>query len=281
MKNIFKYTALITIMGYSSIALSQGLNIQERQAVNLSQKWRNGSPYTKPLLGKNGVKFVYGSSQPYIVTSIFRVTDIALEPGERVNNINIGDSIRWDISPTITGSGSNKQVHIIIKPYDKNLSTNLIISTDRRSYHLNLKSTSKKYVSNVSFIYPEDLNEQIAKINADRQKHIERTTLPDGSGNIDNLNFEYNISGNASWRPIRVYDNGQQTTIQMPNKISTGDAPALLVLKNSGSIFKSDTTAVVNYRVINNKYIVDGIFNKVILVSGVGSNQQKITISKK
>ncbi|WP_165544820.1 P-type conjugative transfer protein TrbG [Pasteurella multocida] len=282
MKKTLTLTLLSGLMITSHLAIAETFSKSEAKALQLSQKWRSGYASAQPGLSTNGsIQYVFGSSQPSIVTAIFQVTDIALQPGEQLNNINIGDKVRWSLEPTISGSGSNKQVHVIVKPLDTNLDTTLILSTDRRVYHLRLKSTAKKFVSSVSFVYPEDVNAQIQKLNADRQHHLDRTQLPDGSGSIDNLNFEYEISGSPSWKPIRVYDNGQQTTIQMPKRMNTGDAPALLVLKKPGGVFSKEQTAVVNYRVIDSKYIVDGIFDKVILVSGVGSSQERVTISKK
>lgn len=273
---------LFSALIISPIAIADSFSKSEVKALQLSQKWRNGYASAQPGLAENGsIQYVFGSSQPSIVTAIFQVTDIALQPGEMLHNINIGDKVRWSLEPTISGSGANKQVHLIVKPLDTNLDTTLILSTDRRVYHLRLKSTAKKFVSSVSFVYPEDVNAQIQRMNAEKQQYMDRTQLPDGSGNIDNLNFEYDISGNPSWKPVRVYDNGQQTTIQMPKKMTTGTAPALLVLKKSGGVFSTEETAVVNYRVIDNKYIVDGIFNKVILISGVGNSQERVTISKK
>lgn len=282
MKHTITLSLLATLMLTPSLTSAESFSKSEAQALKLSQQWRNGYASAKPGLAENGsIQYVFGSSQPSIVTAIYQVTDIALQPGEMLNNINIGDKVRWSLEPTISGSGSDKRVHIVVKPLDVNLDTTLILSTDRRVYHLRLKSMQKKFVSSVSFVYPEDINSQIAKLNADRQQYLDRTELPDGTGSIDNLNFEYDISGNTSWRPVRVYDNGQQTTIQMPKKMKTGDAPALLVLKKSGGIFTNEQTAVVNYRVVDSKYIVDGIFDKVILVSGVGNSQQRVTISKK
>ncbi|MFC1098356.1 P-type conjugative transfer protein TrbG [Pasteurella multocida] len=282
MNKTITLTLLSGLIITSPLAIADTFTKSEAKALQLSQKWRSGYASAQPGLAENGsIQYVFGSSQPSIVTAIYQVTDIALQPGEMLNNINIGDKVRWSLEPTVSGSGSNKQVHVIVKPLDTNLDTTLILSTDRRVYHLRLKSTSKKFVSSVSFVYPEDVNARVQKLNAEKQHYLERTQLPDGSGSIDNLNFEYEISGNPSWKPVRVYDNGQQTTIQMPKQMKTGDAPALLVLKKSGGLFSSEKTAVVNYRVIDGKYIVDGIFDKVILVSGVGNSQERVTISKK
>lgn len=273
---------LLSVLIASPVAMADSFTKSETKALQLSQKWRNGYASAQPGLAQNGsIQYVFGSSQPSIVTAIYQVTDIALQPGETLHNINIGDKVRWSLEPTISGSGTNKQVHVIVKPLDTNLDTTLILSTDRRVYHLRLKSTSKKFVSSVSFVYPEDVNAQLQRMNAEKQQYLDRNQLPDGSGSIDSLNFEYDISGSPSWKPVRVYDNGQQTTIQMPKKMTTGSAPALLVVKKSGGIFSKEETAIVNYRVIDNKYIVDGIFDKVILVSGVGSSQERVTISKK
>ncbi|WP_349826477.1 hypothetical protein ABHM94_00160 (plasmid) [Campylobacter jejuni] len=40
---------------------------------------------------------------PSIVTAPLRLTDISLEPGEVIKDVQIGDSIRWAISLSISG----------------------------------------------------------------------------------------------------------------------------------------------------------------------------------
>jgi len=69
-----------------------------------------------------------------------QVCDVALEAGEQVNTLNLGDAARWVTPPAITGIGADETTHLIIKPLDVGLKTSLMVATNRRSYHLQLKS---------------------------------------------------------------------------------------------------------------------------------------------
>ena len=87
------------------------------------------------------------------------------------------------------------------------------------------------------------------------------------------LNFAYTIAGpNVPWKPIRAFDDGSHVYIQMPAGMKSSEAPALLINAGSG-------TQMVNYRVEGNYYVVDRLFSDAILVSGVGREQDRVTIS--
>ena len=64
--------------------------------------------------------------------------------------------MRWIIGDTESGAATAKKVHILVKPTRPDLITNLVINTDRRTYHLELRSTEKTYMASVSWIYPQD-----------------------------------------------------------------------------------------------------------------------------
>jgi type IV secretion system protein VirB9 len=114
------------------------------------------------------------------------------------------------ISPAISGSGKNEVSHVIVKPTEKGLETTLAIYTDRRSYHINLKSVEKKYFPLVSFAYKDQLDAQWSAYKEQKRDQVNasRFATGDGVANIDNLNFNYKISGSAKWKPTRVYNNG-------------------------------------------------------------------------
>jgi type IV secretion system protein VirB9 len=128
----------------------------------------------------------------------------------------------------------------------------------------------------VSFIYPQDLKTQWAQVVQSRQVN----TLPGTQEYLGNLDFHYAISGSASWKPIRVYNDGVKTIIQMPSTLSQSEAPVLLVVRPGGGLLTPTQSAMVNYRVQDDRYIVDSVFSKAILIAGVGSNQEKITITR-
>jgi type IV secretory pathway VirB9-like protein len=61
------------------------------------------------VTGPNGsIKFLYGAQQPSIVCAVLQVCDVALQAGEQVNSINLGDTARWTVEPAVTGSGAAK-----------------------------------------------------------------------------------------------------------------------------------------------------------------------------
>jgi type IV secretion system protein VirB9 len=83
-----------------------------------------------------------------------QVTDIALEPGEKLVSVSAGDTVRWVVGDTTSGAGKAAQVHILVKPIGANLETNLVITTDRRTYHLEMHASQSTYMASVSWTYP-------------------------------------------------------------------------------------------------------------------------------
>ena len=99
-------------------------------------------------------------------------------------------------------------------------------------------------------------------------------------GAIGNLDFAYSVTGDTAWKPLRVYNDGQKTIIQMPSIMAQTEAPTLLLLNKEGGIFSEDETVMVNYRLQGDRYIVDTVFDKAILIAGVGGNQSRVTITR-
>ncbi|MGC8493483.1 MAG: P-type conjugative transfer protein TrbG [Syntrophobacteraceae bacterium] len=265
------------------------LNAQERAGVRIAERWRKGGATgMKPVAGQRGsVEFVFGSSDPTVVCAPLQVCDVALEPGEQVNNVNVGDP-RWSIGPAISGSGRDQVEHLIIKPQDVGLSTTLVVTTNRRTYHMRLVSCRARTMPYVQFIYPNEVQKGWAALRkrdkAFSEEQEESASNAASREYLGDLDFNYRIVGNARWRPVRVYNDGVKTIIQMPSVMSQTEAPALLVIRgdNKGLFnwFKSPQKVLVNYRVQGDRYIVDCVFSKAILIAGVGSNQERVTIAR-
>ena len=259
------------------------LTAQERAALAIAKRWEAGSATgIQPLAGSGGaIKFVYGVQQPSIVCAVLQVCDVALQAGEQVNSINLGDTARWTVEPAITGSGATEIQHLIIKPMDVGLETSLVVTTNRRSYHFRLRSHRTEYMPQVSFTYPEDA--QVKWDAIQRREKQERTdnTLPATGEYLGDLTFDYDLSGSASWKPVRVYNDGRKTIIEMPGAMQQTEAPTLLVVRKEGGMFTDDETVLVNYRVQGNRYIADTVFDRAILISGVGSSQDRVTIVRR
>jgi type IV secretion system protein VirB9 len=197
------------------------------------------------------------------------VSDIALQPGENLTAISAGDTTRWVVGDTTSGSGANRQVHILAKPFAENLRTNLVVTTDRRSYHLQLESTDRTYMAAISWTYPQD-----GLVNSNFASSRPAAGPVDALPSIDNLHFDYVISGdNPPWKPVRAFDDGTHVYIEFPNAINQGEAPPLFVMGDGGS------ADLVNYRVRGNYYIVDQLFGSAEL--RLGQDDQKIVRIKR
>lgn len=188
-----------------------------------------------------------------------QVTDIALQAGETLVSVAAGDTVRWIVGDTSSSSGANRRTHILVKPSAPGLKTNLVISTDRRVYHLALESTERTAMAALSWNYPQDDLMAIERAAADAEAQ-----RPVGDGlALDRLNFDYRISGDdPAWRPLRAFDDGRQTFIAFPASISVGEAPPLFVTDAKGK------AQLVNYRMRGDYYVVDRLFDAAELRLG-------------
>ena len=207
-----------------------------------------------------------------VYTSPGHVTNIMLQPGEELvgpGPVASGDTVRWIIGDTVSGSGPARRVHILIKPTRADIRTNLVINTSRRTYHLELTATSSTYMAAVSWTYPQDalIALQTAEIEAERR-------APVASGiDLAALSFDYAMSGDRPpWRPVRVFDDGRQVFIEFPAAIATGDMPPLFVLGETGA------AELVNYRAQGRYLIVDRLFDKAELRLGSARSAKHVTI---
>ena len=194
--------------------------------------------------------------------AVNQVTDIALEAGEKLVSVSAGDTVRWIVGDTTSGEGKTAQVHILVKPIAADLTTNLVITTDRRTYHLELNATEKTYMASVSWTYPPaDL------IALKREIDPAWTATVDAGPDLAALKFRYRIEGDAPWKPQRVFDDGIKVYIQFPSGLKQGEAPPLFVIGGDGK------PALVNYRVKGTTYIVDRLFAAAELRHGTAPQQ--------
>lgn len=249
--------------------------------VEEAKKWQGGGN-PRPILGADGLlQFPFGEYQPEITCAPLRACDIELQAGETINNVILGDTVRWIPAPAKTGEGSSATPHVIIKPTDKGLQTNLVVTTNRRTYVMTLKSSDVNYISRAGFYYPHDMvQDWTDRADQERRKKEEedkRTVSDLPLVSADQLNFNYKLKGDESmaWYPTRVFDDGTRVFIQMPAAMKSSEAPALVLLDKGGN------SQLVNYRVKDAYYIVDKLFDRAALIVGVGSDQQKIEITKK
>jgi len=202
-----------------------------------------------------------------------QVTDIALQEGESLvgpGPVAAGDTARWMIGDTLSGSGAGSRVHILVKPTRSDISTNLVINTDRRTYHLELRANPRVYMASVSWTYPED--ELIALRLAEQEA---KRTAPIADGlMLESLNFDYRITGDKpAWRPLRVFDDGRRTLVEFTPEIARHEMPPIFVIGKGGD------AELVNYRVSGRHLILDRLIDKAELRLGQGRKQLRVTIT--
>lgn len=253
----------------SASLAADGVTANEAKGMGISTQWRGSRGLvTKGEDGK--VIFLYGEVQPSVVCSPLQVCDIELQGGEVVRDVLVGDTVRWKVEPATSGAAGGQAIHLIVKPSEPGLVTSMVVTTSRRTYHIQLKSHSTQYMARVGFEFPEDVSAKLADVNA----RLEASTIPGAGVPAEQLSFAYSVSGSPGWRPTRVYSDGQKTYIQFPRSISGQDAPVLFVVSGGQN-------RIVNYRMKSNMMVVDYNIDRAVLVSGVGWKQQKVTISRR
>lgn len=203
-----------------------------------------------------------------------QVTDIALQDGEQLvgpGPVAAGDTVRWIIGDTTSGAGPTARVHILVKPTRPDLTTNLVINTDRRTYHIELRATQRTWMASVSWTYPAD---QLIALRG--QNAAAQAAAPIASGvDIGALQFRYRITGdNPPWRPLRAFDDGRQVFIEFPAGIAQGEMPPLFVVSPAGG------GELVNYRVSGRHIVVDRLFAAAELKLGDRRSEQRVRIER-
>ncbi|WP_137891157.1 P-type conjugative transfer protein TrbG [Ramlibacter sp. 2FC] len=188
-----------------------------------------------------------------------RVTVIALQEGEELVTVSAGDTVRWIVGDTASGAGATLRVNILVKPTRVGLKTNLVITTNRRTYLLELSSTPQAWMASVSWDYPKD-----RMLALQRQAQKAQAAAPVDSGlSLEQIKFRYAITGDSpSWKPLRAFDDGQRVYIQFPGGIAQGELPPLFVIGPQGD------GQLVNYRFRSPYYIVDRLFGAAELRLG-------------
>ncbi|MDP0929701.1 P-type conjugative transfer protein TrbG [Paracoccus onubensis] len=190
-----------------------------------------------------------------------QITDIALEPGETLAGtgpIAAGDTTRWIIGDTTSGSEASTRTHVLVKPTRPDISTNLVISTDRRSYMIELRASEETWMPAVSWDYPQS--------RVMRRATVARPTIPSASAR----NYRYGLQipdSSPPWRPVSVFDDGRRVYVVFPPGIVQGEMPPIFVLGPEGE------PQIANTRVSGNVLIVDRLFAAAELRLGSGKQQ--------
>jgi len=243
-----------------------------------------GQPW--PML-RHGATVLYpysADSSPSVDSAPLRTTDIQLDAGETVTDVALGDAQRWMANAASAGDPHNATPHIVVKPEIAGIDTNLTIYTTERIYHLSLYARGRA-MQEVEFYYPDDIQRQMATARqAAKQPDITddagaeaQSALPEVDPS--KLNYSYKIDGarNLAFAPVRVFDDGTRVYLQMPARMQTATAPALMLDGTAGP-------QMVNYRSVpltdgGSYYVVDRLFDKAELVSGAGRDSDRVLVT--
>ena len=208
------------------------------------------------------VIFPYYSEKQYLInTQVGYITDLKFHPGEKIVYVGAGDTKRWLIDSSTVANTP----HLYIKPIleGETYSTNLVVNTNERVYRLIIKSSSS-YIPSVEWSYADDFSQAMAKVAKEEKKE---EIIKEKYFMKKNFSYKVTDTKYKDWIPEKIYDDGTQTYISIP-KQTKNDLPTIHILEGKKSY-------LVNYRILNNEFVIDRIFKKAILYF---DNNKSITI---
>lgn len=299
-------------------AFADNVDLDDRDLKTLSKldlldaKQVAGTAYKAGL-----VTFTYGSGIPTVVCALLELTDLAFEKGESILSVQLGDSVRWNIESAISGSANDSVEHLIVKPLEAGLKTSMLITTDRRTYHIRLKSTEADFMPAVVFSYPNSLKLPSKKhygddsylqytsnyvSNEDHNDNSETNSSLKNYSSVQNVSYEgnsrpalnvaatyndstqrrnynYSVDGDSKIIPQNVYDDGKRTFIVMNNPINSSYLPVLQEISSESFLFfGEDKTNTINFTYFDNTFVVDGIYTHLRLISKNDEEKQSADV---
>lgn len=299
-------------------AFADNVDLDDRDLKTLSKldlldaKQVAGTAYKAGL-----VTFAYGSGIPTVICALLELTDLAFEKGESILSVQLGDSVRWNIESAISGSANDSVEHLIVKPLEAGLKTSMLITTDRRTYHIRLKSTEADFMPAVVFSYPNSLKLPSKKhygddsylqytsnydSNEDHNDYSETNSSLKNYSSVQNVSYEgnsrpalnvgaayndstprrnynYSVDGDSKIIPQNVYDDGKRTFIVMNNPINSSYLPVLQEISSESFLFfGEDKTNTINFTYFDNTFVVDGIYSHLRLISKNGEEKQSADV---
>ncbi|EGK58646.1 conjugal transfer protein trbG [Centipeda periodontii DSM 2778] len=215
--------------------------------------------------GNSTMTFAYSPTQLYkIYCRRGYLTDLAFRKGETIQFVGGGDTAGWAVSSaTVDGVP-----HLYIKPVVEVSTTNLIVTTDKRSYQLIIHSADW-YNPMVTWTYAAEDRQNM--LQTQQKEQALRTTSVNVSS-VENLDFSYKVKGkNAEYRPEMVFSDGMRVYLKF-KKIPQRQIPIFIQEKGNRMM------TLVNYRQKDDYYIIDAPFDKAQLQV---SEHENITIEHK
>lgn len=312
-------SVILSSLFFSSYsAFADNVDLDDRDLKTLSKldlldaKQVAGTAYKAGL-----VTFAYGSGIPTVVCALLELTDLAFEKGESILSVQLGDSVRWNIESAISGSANDSVEHLIVKPLEAGLKTSMLITTDRRTYHIRLKSTEADFMPAVVFSYPNSLKLPSKKhygddsylqytsnydSNEDHNDYSETNSSLKNYSSVQNVSYEgnsrpalnvaatyndstqrrnynYSVDGDSKIIPQNVYDDGKRTFIVMNNPINSSYLPVLQEISSESFLFfGEDKTNTINFTYFDNTFVADGIYSHLRLISKNGEEKQSADV---
>jgi type IV secretion system protein VirB9 len=220
----------------------------------------------------------YGHVQPTLTCTVLRACIIELQPGEIVLSRIAGDTERWEITPATAGA-DGKTTLVVVKPRECDVTTNVVLATDRHLYDLTLDSPPCKvrstnpqepYVRHVRFYYPDETVTTWTKPSAPSPATV--------GADVVTLNFAYEVKKDRKfpWIPDQIFDDGTRVYIKLPVEARSAEAPVLFAIEADGS------KTLINYSVVDpDTYVTDRLFDRAALVAGIDGRERRVVIQRK
>lgn len=245
----------------------------EDAAVSMAKAWQRGEK-AKPIMSDDGkVIFAFGQSMPKLTCSPTRACDLEMQPGEKINKVVLGDKVNWTWGQAESTEKGQPVQHVVVQPRDNSLETNVIITTDRRTYHVKLYAPKQEgvYLNRVGFYYPDELvaGWQYQEQASAQAKAVERSQrITDESFSPENMDFDYKITGSADFRPTRVFNTGKKVWIEIPKFVfEASELPILVVIDEDGkaNVVPYHVKRPTSGNVQSGYFVVDKLFTRAEL----------------
>jgi P-type conjugative transfer protein TrbG len=219
------------------------------------------------IMPDGSIRYEYGRRPgPVLVCKPQHVCDIVLDSGETVLNMAIGDATRWVIAGGRSGPGGTTP-HVFVKPTQTNLETNLLITTTKRAYDVDLRSANDADHSHISFSYPDE--DAAAKASSAEHERLAIESVLAGNPLVgpDKVDSKYKFTGDTALLPDKVFNDGARTFIVW--KTLPADLPPVVTVASNG------TSRPVNFRLVGTSYIVDAVDPSYDLVLTATSDRHR------
>ena len=245
-------------------------------------------PMIHPAHPGDYVQFPFGHGEARVRCARLQVCPIELQAGERLLDEPLtGDTERWIVDTSVSGRNGEVPL-VVVKPTDCDLTTNVLVPTDRRVYVLTLESDSCKEngttwaVQRTKFWYPDEMQE--AEVEArEAERELDRLAVSPCEGEaIINRDYEVKQRGGwfssdppFVWTPEQVCDDGIRTYVQLPEGARHAELPVLYQIGDDGE------KEMLNYTPRGDVIIADRVLRRGALIVNSGGKERRIDLNNR